>query len=187
MRGGGGRDTVTFDSGFQADGARVDVAAATTTWFDGLAAPVTFAGFERHGARAGAATVLGGPAPDDLFGTACDLTMRGGAGRDVLRALDPLLSGTRVCPGSTLRELEGGGDGDRLIGSRQAERFFGGGGGDTVYAGPGADRVLGDGGNDLLNGGVGDDDLFGGAGRDTAIGAPGRDLCRAETRRQCER
>lgn len=42
-------------------------------------------------------------------------------------------------------------------------------------------------GDDLMTGGVESDELYGGTGSDVADGRAGSDLCRAETRRRCER
>ncbi len=182
LDGGEGRDLVIFAS-LHGSGVTVDVGAGHAVWSGGNTVPIT--GFERHGAEGSYATLLGGAGPDDLFGTSCRLTIRGGAGSDVLRAYDPLESG--LCPGTTQRVLVGGDHGDRIIGDRQSQRIFGGTGSDTVFAGPGADRVQGDGGNDVTNGGIGNDALYGGAGRDTAEGALGTDRCRAERTLRCER
>ncbi len=176
-RGGTGHDALTLVlTTYLSGDVVIDVRRGAATFND--APPVGFAGFERHGGTGDGVEVLGTSGADDLFGTSCDLTIRGGAGADVIRALDPL-EGTELCPGRTQRVLMGGDAGDRLVGSRQTERMFGGTGADTAYAGPGADRVQGDGGNDVLNGGL---------GRDTVLGGAGRDVCReAETRRGCER
>ncbi len=177
VRGGPGRDTVTFDAFGMASGVTVDLLAATASWADGAATSVRFSGFERHGAIAPAVRILGGPGADDLFGTSCDLIIRAGAGRDVVRALDPNRGSTR-CPGSR-RVLAGGDQRDQIIGSREAERIMSGAGPDVVLAGPGADQVQGD---------AGDDELNGGRGRDTVLGGAGRDVCReAETKGGCER
>jgi Ca2+-binding RTX toxin-like protein len=76
------------------------------------------------------------------------VTMRGGAGNDV---------------------LVGGSAADKLIGGSGDDRLFGGRGDDQLYGGPG---------NDVLVGGPGDDLLNGGPGRDRLIGGPGNDLVR---------
>ncbi len=177
VRGGTGRDTLTFDTYYAGGGVSVDVAAGAAAWTE-TGEETTFSGFERHGGLGDVVEVLGSPRADDLFGTSCRLTVRGGPGSDVIRALDPL-EDAELCPGSTRRMLMGGDHGDRIIGDRQIERIHGGAGSDTIFAGPGGDRVQGDAGNDELNGG---------RGRDTVLGGAGRDVCReAETRRGCER
>lgn len=73
------------------------------------------------------------------------VTMRGGAGDDVLRG------------GLAADKLIGGNGDDRLIGWRGA---------DLLYGGPGKDTLIGGPGNDLMRGGPGQDTLAGGPGRD---------------------
>jgi hypothetical protein len=72
------------------------------------------------------------------------VTMRGGAGNDV---------------------LVGGSGADKLIGGRGNDRLVGGRGNDLLYGGPGNDVLLGGPGDDLLNGGPGMNTLLGGPGK----------------------
>jgi hypothetical protein len=68
--------------------------------------------------------------------------------------------------------------GDRLVGTNQADRLNGGagndvllgeGGNDRLMGGSGDDRLLGKGGNDRLTGGRGQDELSGGGGDDEFV------------------
>jgi len=85
---------------------------------------------------------------DDRVGVAkgvkVPVTMRGGAGDDVLRG------------GMAADKLIGGAGDDKLIGWRGA---------DVLYGGPGDDLLVGGPGNDLLRGGPGRDRLIPGHGR----------------------
>lgn len=76
------------------------------------------------------------------------VTMRGGAGEDV---------------------LIGGGGSDKLVGGEGDDRLVGWQASDLLYGGPGAD---------LLTGGPGGDVLRGGPGMDTIVGGPGVDRVR---------
>jgi Ca2+-binding RTX toxin-like protein len=75
------------------------------------------------------------------------VTLRGGAGRDVLVG------------GSGDDSLYGGDGADRLIGSK---------GNDLLVGGPGNDVLIGGPGNDVLHGGPGEDRLSGGPGQNVA-------------------
>ncbi len=81
------------------------------------------------------------------------VTMRGGAGNDV---------------------LIGGAGPDKLIGGEGNDRLVGGPGNDALYGGPG---------NDTLLGGPGEDLLVGGPGKDVLAGGPGRNSVRQGRRR----
>ncbi len=93
-----------------------------------------------------------------------------------------------------------GGSGSDVIDGRSfsanAIRAYGEAGNDRILGGvawsdiPGIDNddlLLGGPGNDVLHGWGGNDAIYGGTGRDTTYGGAGRDLCRAETKRGCER
>jgi hypothetical protein len=73
------------------------------------------------------------------------VTMRGGAGNDV---------------------LVGASGPDKLIGGAGDDRLIGWSGDDQLYGGPGDDTLVGGPGTDLLNGGAGMDKLIGGPGSD---------------------
>ncbi len=74
---------------------------------------------------------------------AVPVTMRGGAGDDV---------------------LIGGAGPDKLVGGQGNDRLIGWRGDDVLYGGPGDDVLIGGPGNDVLGGGPGMDTLFGGSG-----------------------
>jgi RTX calcium-binding nonapeptide repeat (4 copies) len=76
---------------------------------------------------------------------AVPVTMRGGAGNDILR---------------------GGSGADKLIGGSGDDTLVGGRGDDLLYGGIGNDKLIGGPGNDTLIGGPGDDILIGGPGDD---------------------
>lgn len=134
---------------------------------------------------------------DDIFILRSgDVSIDGGAGRDVLSAnqrsifagLDvDLQSGTiRTFDDrerfsgtvNNVEELIGANDyPDLLQGGNIGERFIGGGGNDTLrgrggqdslYGGPGNDNLFGGDDDDLLHGGAGSDVIDGGSGVDTA-------------------
>jgi Ca2+-binding RTX toxin-like protein len=88
-------------------------------------------------------------AGDDHVGVAkhvaVPVTMRGGAGDDVLIG------------GAGPDKLVGGNGGDRLVGWRGADQLYGGPGFDTLVGGPGGDLVRGGPGMDALAGGPGND------------------------------
>ncbi len=71
------------------------------------------------------------------------VTMRGGAGNDVLL---------------------GGAGPDKLIGGQGNDRLVGWRGDDVLYGGPGDDVLIGGPGDDILGGGSGTDTLVGGTG-----------------------
>jgi hemolysin type calcium-binding protein len=77
------------------------------------------------------------------------VTMRGGAGEDVLVG------------GSGADKLIGGSGNDRLIGGRGDDQLYGGTGDDTLIGGPGDDLLNGSSGMDTLLGGPGNDELRG--------------------------
>ncbi len=71
------------------------------------------------------------------------VTMRGGAGRDV---------------------LVGGSGPDKLSGGEGDDHLIGRGGDDLIYGGPGDDLIVGGPGDDVLRGGTGQDSIDGGPG-----------------------
>ncbi len=71
------------------------------------------------------------------------VTMRGGAGRDI---------------------LVGGSGPDKLSGGEGNDRLVGRGGDDLIYGGPGDDAIVGGPGDDVLRGGAGQDSIDGGPG-----------------------
>jgi Ca2+-binding RTX toxin-like protein len=120
--------------------------------------------------------VSGDPYWDDYsFGCDASATMWGGPGVDRLRG------------GHGPDLLDGEGHRDRVEGRGGDDVVRGGQGTDIVLGGTGSDRVKGGRGRDRLHGNPGHDTLIGGAGFDRADGSLGRDLCRAERERRCER
>lgn len=103
-------------------------------------------------------------------------SMSGGRGADELRGSD----GPDRLAGNRGRDTIKGRDGRDIL--------PGGKGRDTIKAGKGRDVVWGGRGRDTIKGQAGQDTLRGGRGRDKANGGKGgRDLCRAEHERRCER
>lgn len=94
---------------------------------------------------------------DFVFLSGDDLTVRGGAGDNILFAGD---GRQNIVLGVGDDELHGGA-GDDYIGSLE--------GNDTLYGEGGNDTISGGADNDLLYGGSGDDLLDGGSGVDTAV------------------
>lgn len=83
------------------------------------------------------------------------VTMRGGAGRDI---------------------LVGGSGPDKLIGGDGADHLVGRAGDDLIYGGPGEDVIVGNAGDDVLRGGSGQDSIGGGPGENNirqSLGAAG--------------
>lgn len=72
-------------------------------------------------------------------------------------------------------DLAGGNGGDQILGRDGADWMQGGAGDDIELGGAGADTIQGGSGNDLLQGEAGNDWLVGGAGGDTLLGADGAD------------
>ncbi len=117
------------------------------------------------------------------------VTLRGGAGRDVLRG------------GSADDVLEGGADRDLLFGNRGNDTLSGdagrddlrggdgddslsgGDGDDSIRGDAGADRLFGDNDNDTLRGDGGDDILLGGADQDMLFGGSDNDVLAGEAGR----
>jgi Ca2+-binding RTX toxin-like protein len=75
------------------------------------------------------------------------VTMRGGAGRDILVG------------GSGPDKLSGGEGNDRLVGRGGDDLIYGGPGDDLIYGGPGGDVLRGGTGQDSIDGGPGDNNI----------------------------
>lgn len=130
--------------------------------------------------------VVGDDKDNSFTFAGCNVSLSGGAGRDVLSNWtedhddDPFGCHTGA-------HLFGGPGADFLRGTHGDDRILAGAGRDRVRSRGGDDRVRGGSGRDDLEGGAGRDDLGGGAGRDSAHGGQDRDRCRAEAERHCER
>ena len=82
--------------------------------------------------------------------------------------------GTQL-PGAAALEVHGGGGGDNLDGTPNADRMYGEDGDDSLASGLGADLLDGGAGGDYLDDGPGDDTVIGGFGGDNLTAGPGRD------------
>lgn len=80
---------------------------------------------------------------------------------------------TISAPFNVAASLYGGGGGDTLMGSRQADYLNGGSGNDKLYGDEGNDILCGGADQDTLDGGIGADTLCGDAGDDVLGGAIG--------------
>lgn len=114
----------------------------------------TFAGVTsiKYGGTAGADKIL-------VSNVSVPISLRGGAGNDVLRVIAPVSN-------TANRELRGDAGDDTLIGSDAADTLHGGLGNDVLMGMGGNDTLIGDDGNDELSGGTGVDTVDGGGGAD---------------------
>ncbi|MDR7254724.1 Ca2+-binding RTX toxin-like protein [Nocardioides sp. BE266] len=183
LDGGPGRDDFSF--GTEHEGVTWDLRVGLVRIDDGRTIPA--AGFEDTFVSAPRVRLTGTDGPNALGINSCDGRVDGRDGRDSLSVhSDALFEVFDTCIGAVT--LLGGrghdtlgsraGTKDRMVGGRGNDRFSSVGGDDTVFGGPGHDRA------EL---GRGDDTFYGGPGRDRVDGEQGRDLCRAERRRSCER
>lgn len=132
-RGGAGDDVLGF---FLEDDSTVDLGTGTV----GLpASPVArFAGFESYEPRGFQVDVTGSAGPDTVTAYACELSVRGGAGNDVLRIFEP--SFDDFCSaGSVVAEVYGEEDDDILGGNRFDDLLDGGTGNDRTDGRDGSD------------------------------------------------
>ncbi|MFV0427760.1 MAG: M91 family zinc metallopeptidase [Beutenbergiaceae bacterium] len=95
-----------------------------------------------------------------------DLTIRAGAGRDMITLPSDTSVSFRISGGTGMDVITAGGGADRI---------FGMDGDDEIVAGGGGDYVSGGGGHDYIEGQSGNDTLIGGSGRDTLYGLDGQD------------
>jgi len=120
-------------------------------------------------------TMVGAAGGDLMFGGFGDDVMYGNSGRD------------RMSGNSGTDRLYGGGRRDFLNGGSGNDVLYGGSGPDSLKGGNGNDRLIGQGGNDTMQGQGGRDRLLGRDGVDFADGGPRTDVCRAETKINCEK
>lgn len=202
--GGLGSDKVRFFSGstdagraggglvpFTPGDVTVHVPRQRTTFGGGEV--VSFSDFEWYGAQSnGIATLVGGEGDDSLYGTACDLQMRGGSGEDVLHQVPDVGSAGFTSPscrgdrGPLRARLSGGAGDDQVTAQTHRATVLGGDGNDALRGGGGRDNVYGGDGDDVLRGDWGGDVLVGGDGTDVTRGGPGDDTCRGEYGSDCE-
>ena len=100
------------------------------------------------------------------FGPYSGITVRSGAGDDVIE----VVKGTDIN-----LTADGGAGADRIVGGEGEDRINGGSGDDTIFGNGGRDDLFGASGNDLLSGGDGNDILYGGNGKDQLSGGEGND------------
>ena len=140
-----------------------------------------------------AATILGSPGGDALYGTTGPDVVVARGGDDEVWGYD---GDDVICLGAGADRaygnqgddvVRGGGGADYTEGNAGADRLIGGAGPDSLLGGEGPDVVRGGGDADLLHGlegddrvrgGLGDDTLSGWTGDDALYGGPGRDLLR---------
>ena len=183
LAGGEGRDR--FDFGTEDGGVEWNLRDGTVRIDDGPVFAAT--GFEDSFVSAPRARLVGTDGPNTLAVNSCDGRIDARNGRDVLSVhADGTFEAFDTCIGSTVLL---GGRGHDSISSRagSADRMVGGRGNDVFDAVGGNDRVFGGPGRDRAHLGNGDDVFFGGPGRDRVDGERGRDTCRAERRKSCER
>ncbi|QIK74637.1 calcium-binding protein [Nocardioides piscis] len=175
---------------------------------DGVfAAPL--AGIEEAYVSAREVTLTGNDQANSLSASGCVAHVDGRGGKDYLdHGNYDFSTDTGYSCDRGRVTLRGGSGNDRVDGSKHADLISGGPGNDQVDAGPalqgknrvwggrGNDQLVGGGDRDVLIGGAGSDRLDasrkadvlrGGKGKDGANGGPGRDLCRSEIRKSCER
>ncbi len=185
LRGGAGTDLVQVasrDAGLDLDlrSGLLEVGSATPY-------EIATVDFEDADLFAEQVTLAGTDGPNDLGLTACTGSVRGRAGDDTVKREYDSMFETEFDCGETMRINGGAGD-DDLSGSRGSDRILGGAGRDRLRGGFGSDRLVGGRGHDDLAGQADGDTLLGGRGNDFADGGRGgRDVCRAERKRQCER
>lgn len=98
------------------------------------------------------------------------VTVRGGAGDDVITVLSEIVNLT----------VYGDGGDDQLFGSSAGEKLYGGAGDDELFGRGGRDFLFGEGGSDALYGGSDVDALFGGDQSDSLYGGGGQDSLSGE-------
>jgi RTX calcium-binding nonapeptide repeat (4 copies)/PA domain len=129
---------------------------------DSNAATASLVAVARNGGRC-FNPFVGSSRNDVIFGSRFGDRIRGGRGRDTVRA-----RAGADC-------VSGGPDSDRLIGQRGRDRLAGNRAADRLFGGPGRDRLIGAQGNDGLQGHGGADRLSGGRGPDRVNGGGGND------------
>ncbi|WP_107767483.1 calcium-binding protein [Nocardioides terrigena] len=211
---GAGTDRVDVRSGISAldilssDGS-VDLDLAQGQLVVNGSHTASFADVEDAAVLAYESTVIGNDKANRFFAAGCFATINGRGGKDFIThsTFDPMTEIGYSCErgGATLR---GGSGNDNLSGKKLPDRIYGGSGNDDIrtstaiggvnkaWGGPGNDKLTGGGDKDVLAGGAGDDRLEGskqadvlrgGAGKDRGLGGPGRDRCKTEVERSCER
>ncbi|GAA5141601.1 hypothetical protein GCM10023340_03590 [Nocardioides marinquilinus] len=141
LNGGPGVDAMQLGGRYDDSTVTIDAARGTASTTAGDPDHIAVAGFESLTGRGETVAVQGSDAPEMLAALGCDLTVRGGAGADLVDVdaefgYDELRCDART----TLGDGEGGAD--RLVGSRVD---------DVLVGGPGTDRADGGGGDDVCD------------------------------------
>ena len=176
----------------------LDLAAGTLV-VDG-SEPASVAGVEDVDVSAEDARVIGSSRRNSLYVAGCSATIDGRGGKDYIEHgnYDAYADSGYDCT-SGRTTLRGGSGNDTIRGRKRDDRIYGGAGNDRIetgdsaggrnkaWGGPGNDVLKGARDKDLLVGGAGNDVLNGRGARDTTIGGRGRDTCKAEVKKSCER
>ena len=146
--------------------------------------------------------VCAGDGNDDVelregVGGRAEITLDGGRGDDFVGNQGSSKRGSDIpsmalIGGAGDDMMRGANSDDQLIGGQGDDTEYGVGGRDVMSGGSGDDQLNGERGSDRLKGGSGSDVLYGDIrhfrdGDDFANGGGGRDTCKAEKRRNCER
>jgi len=125
------------------------------------------------------ATIVGGPGPDVIDGTAGTDVIVAGDGDDTI---DGFGGNDRICGGAGADDVTAGDGNDFVLAGPAADSVRGEDGDDTLVGNAGGgdvddvgDSILGGPGSDFLDGWVGDDRLVGGTGDDELRGEAGID------------
>jgi hypothetical protein len=103
------------------------------------------------------------------------LTIDGGAGNDTI-VVDPRVTYDLTLKGGAGDDLiRGGGGNDRIDGGDDRDFLYGNGGNDTITGGKGDDTISGGAGDDVMSGGTGKNTVVGGTGKNTFANAGGTD------------
>ena len=126
-----------------------------------------------------AATLVGGPGPNAINGTAGNDVIAGFGGNDTINSFG---GDDRVCGDAGNDTISTSSGDDVVLGGADSDTILGGSGNDTLVGNPGGgsvddlgDLIVGGSGNDLIDGWVGDDLLEGGTGNDSLRGEAGND------------
>ena len=109
------------------------------------------------------------------LGESQELTIRAGAGDDVIRVASNVKVNIVVDGGDGNDFIRTGAGDDRIDGGAGNDTISAGAGRNDVFGNSGNDRIYGGSGTDVLHGGDGDDQIRGGAGNDFIDGGAGND------------
>ncbi|WP_343713628.1 hypothetical protein [Inquilinus sp.] len=182
--GGAGIDTASYAS--SAAGVAVNLATGTATGGD--AQGDTLSGIEQLMGSALADRLTGDANANALWGQDGDDLLIGGAGGDALKGGNGIDTASYVgsAAGVTINLATGvvsGGDAqgdtfssiEQVFGSDQGDRLTGDAGANTLWGGAGDDVITGSAGADMLKGGAGNDSFVYASTADSTVAAAGRD------------